>query len=152
VISKSQDEPIPGEHNRRRMLSRVEDERDHGPVGQGQEKRSLCGYRVELEVRVQHDGLHTDGRHVWSAVDLVGLRAVVVVAVTVVVRLEARVPGRIAMRRAVPDLRRQDSEAEDQQERQAGKARPPEGMHGGQDSTARPDVHTAPRGGLRGRG
>lgn len=148
MISKSQNEPILGEPHRRRMQDRVTDELDHGPGGQGQGKRRLVwGYRVELEVRVYRDSLRTDGHQVWLAVDLVGFRAVVMMAVTVVVPLGALEVGRMAMRHAVPDLRQENAEAENQQEYRAGEAGPAEAMHGRQGSTGLDRMSTrSPRG------
>jgi hypothetical protein len=45
--------------------------------------------------------------------------------------------GGIPMRQAVPDLRYENGEAQDQPKKQRGMARPAEVMHGRQDSTSR---------------
>ncbi len=150
VTSEDQHGPTPGKRHRRCRFRRVQEELGHGPGGEGEEKRRLGGgYRVELEVRVDRHSLRTDGQHVWLAVDLIGFRAVVMVAVTTVAvpPRGLEVGLRMAMRQTVPDLRQENTEAENQQEYRAGEAGPAEAMHGRQGNTGLDRMSTrTPRG------
>lgn len=90
-----------------------------------------CGAKVEVRVHLRA----VCCRHASLAVRRIGGHAVVMI-----VRLEVRartvMRGRMTMRQAVPDLRYEGSEAQDQPEDQGEQARPAEAMHGRQDSTS----------------
>jgi hypothetical protein len=144
VVSPSQDKVILAKGGRGPRLGRVEDELDHGLRGQEQGQRGLgrrC--RAKVEVRVYSGGVRACGHHGSVAVRRNGRPAVMVV-VYVEGGVRCGMQGGIPMRQAVPDLRQENGEAQDQPEKQSGKARPAEVMHGRQDSTTRDTMPRPP--------